>query len=78
MSYADYDLRTAVQTFGLTEGRDTDMFAAVNPLEPSEFLRIWLDEFAPLALGVNTERARSEFIIAPMLAETQRRSWASS
>ncbi len=62
MSYADYDLRTAVQTFGLTEGRDTDIFAAVGPLEPSEFLRVWLDEFAPLALGVNTERARSEFI----------------
>ena len=47
MSYADYDLRTAVQTFGLTEGRDTDMFAAVGPLEPSGFLRVWLDQFAP-------------------------------
>ncbi len=74
MSYADYDLRTAVQTFGLTERRDTDMFAAVGPLEPSGFLRVWLDEFAPLALGVNSERARSEFIIAPVLAETQRRA----
>jgi hypothetical protein len=74
MAYGDFDLKTVVQTFGLNEDQDADMFAAVEPLEPSEFLRTWLDEFAPLALGVNTERARSEFIIAPMLAETQRRS----
>ena len=40
-----------------------------GPIEPSEFLRLWLDEFAPVALGVNSEKARSEFIIAPVLAE---------
>jgi hypothetical protein len=74
MAYADFDLKTAVQTFGLREYRDKDLFAKVAPLEPSDFLRIWLDEFAPIALGVNTEKARSEFIIAPMLAETRRRS----
>jgi hypothetical protein len=74
MAYADFDLKTAVQKFGLSEHRDTDLFAAVAPLEPSAFLRVWLDEFAPVALGVNSERARSEFIIAPMLAETKRRA----
>jgi hypothetical protein len=74
MSYADFDLRTAVQSFGLTEERNTDLFAGIDPLEPSEFLRVWLDEFAPVALGVNSERARSEFIIAPMLAEAKRRA----
>ena len=73
MAYGDFDLKTAVNTFGLTEDRDTDVFAVVEPLEPSEFLRVWLDEFAPVALGVNSEKARSEFIIAPMLAETRRR-----
>ena len=42
--------------------------------EPSPFLRVWLDEFAPVAAGVNTEKARSEFIIMPILAEARRRA----
>ncbi len=67
MAFGDFDLKTAVQKFGLTEHRNTDLFAAVEPLEPSELLRAWLDELAPVALGVNSEKARSEFIIAPVL-----------
>jgi hypothetical protein len=74
MAFSDFDLRTAVRTFGLQEERDTDLFPAVTPLEPSPFLRVWLDEFAPVALGMNTEKAKSEFIIAPMLVEAKRRS----
>jgi hypothetical protein len=74
MAFSDFDLRTALQTFGLTEQRDADLFAATPPLEPSPFLRVWLDEFAPVAVGVNTEKARSEFIISPFLAEARRRS----
>ena len=74
MAYADFDLKRAVHTFGLTEERNTDLFAGIEPLEPSEFLRVWLDEFAPLALGVNSEKARSAFIIAPTLAESEWRS----
>jgi hypothetical protein len=77
MAFSDFDLKTAVHTFALTEDRDTDLFAAVEPLEPSEFLRIWLEKFAPVALGVNSEKARSEFIIAPMLAETRLRTGGS-
>ena len=56
MAYADFDLKTAVSTFGLTVYRDTDVFSGIEPLEPSEFLRVWLDEFVPVALGVNTEK----------------------
>jgi hypothetical protein len=74
MAFGDFDLTTAVQKFGLSEDRTTDLFATVEPLEPSEFLRVWLNQFAPVALGVNSERARSEFIIAPMLAEASLRA----
>src|SRR5438309_2084490 len=74
MAFSDFDLKTAVHTFALTEKHDTDLFGAVEPLEPSDFLRGWLEEFAPVALGVNSEKARSEFIIAPMLAEVKRRA----
>jgi len=74
MAFGDFDLKTAVQKFGLSEDRDTDLFAAVEPLQPSEILRAWLDELAPVALGVNSEKARSEFIIAPVLIEAKRRA----
>jgi hypothetical protein len=74
MAFSDFDLRRAVDTFGLQEERDTDLFGDVPALTPSAFVRVWLDEFAPVALGVNSERARSEFIIAPVLAEARRRA----
>jgi hypothetical protein len=74
MAFSDFDLRRALDTFGLTEVRDVDLFADVAPLEPSSFVRVWLEEFAPVAIGVNSEKARSEFIIAPLLAEARRRA----
>jgi hypothetical protein len=74
MAFSDFDLKTAVHTFDLTEERGTDLFAGVAPLEPSDFLRVWLEEFAPVALGVNSEKARSEYIITPVLAEAKRRA----
>ena len=74
MAFSDFDLRTALRSFALTEGRDADLFAETKPIEPSAFLQVWIDEFAPVAVGVNTEKARSEFIIAPFLAEASRRS----
>ncbi len=74
MSFSDFDLRRAVDTFGLQEDRDSDLFAAVEPLIPSTGLREWLDDFVPVALGVNSEKARSEYIITPVLAEACRRA----
>jgi hypothetical protein len=74
MAFSDFNLRTAVETFGLQEERDTDLFARVAPVEPKESMRAWLDEFAPVAIGINTEAARSQFIIAPLLIEAKRRA----
>src|SRR5579862_252095 len=74
MVFSDFDLKTAVQTFGLVVDQDTNLFAAVEPLQPSPFVQVWLEKFALVALGVNSEKARSEFIIAPMLAEAQLRA----
>lgn len=78
MAFSDFDLRGVVDGFGLEEDRDTDLFANVPALELSEFTRAWLDELAPVAMGVNSEKARSEFIIAPLLVEARRRSNAPS
>ncbi|HVS35690.1 MAG TPA: hypothetical protein VMS17_08910 [Gemmataceae bacterium] len=74
MAFSDFDLRTVVDSFGLREERNADLFAGVAPLEPSEYLRDWLKDFGPLALGVGTELARNVYLIAPLLAEAQRRA----
>jgi hypothetical protein len=74
MAFSDFDLHTAVQTFGLRVERDADLFIGVAALEPSDYLRAWLDDFGTLALAVGTEMARSVYLIAPLLAEAQRRA----
>lgn len=74
MAYSDFDLRTAVERFGLREEREADLFADVAPLEPSANLRAILEEFAPVALGLNTEMARREYITTPLLMEAKRRA----
>jgi hypothetical protein len=74
MAFSDFDLRKALTDFSLTVNEDTDLFAAIPTVEPSEFLRNWLAEFVPVALGIGSERGRSEAIIFPILAEAKRRS----
>ncbi len=74
MSYSDFDLRTARERFGLTLVEDVDLFAGIADVEPGGLLRQTLDEWAPAALAMNTEKARSEMIIAPILMEAVRQS----
>jgi len=49
-------------------------FAAVTPVEVSDFLTGMLAENVPLAVAISTEKARSEFIIAPVLLEARRKT----
>jgi hypothetical protein len=74
MAYADFDLRTAVQKFELTTIEDIDLFAEVEPIEPSDSVKGFLAEFSPYAMGIDSEQARREFIISPILTEAKRRS----
>jgi hypothetical protein len=72
MAFSDFDLRTVVDKFGLREQRDASLFLNVASIEPSNYLRSWLDEFAPLAIAINTEMARRELITGPLLMEAKR------
>ena len=74
MAYSDFTLKRAETQFGLTTNGDEDYFAAVTPVVLSDLLRQTLDELAPLAIDIDTEKARSEYIIAPILAEVRRKS----
>jgi hypothetical protein len=68
MAYSDFTLRSALEDFSLTLVDVPDLFADAPDVEPGPLLRALLPEFLPLALAINTEKARSELVIAPLLA----------
>jgi hypothetical protein len=69
MAYSDFTLEKVQKKFDLTISEDLDLFANVPELEPSILLTKFLAEYAQLALKINTEKARSEMIIAPILLD---------
>ncbi|MEB3355168.1 MAG: hypothetical protein VKK04_00370 [Synechococcales bacterium] len=62
----------ARDAFGLTLAESRDLFATVTPIAPSDTLTTVLADYIPLATAIATEKARSEFLIAPILAEVRR------
>ena len=72
MAYSDFSLVIARNNFGLTLDESRNLFANTEPVSPSETLRMLFSDYVPLATSISTEKARSEFIIAPLLAEVRR------
>lgn len=72
MAYSDFNLAKARDAFGLTLEESRDLFASVAPIAPSDTLTTVLTDYIPLATAIATEKARSEFLIAPILAEVRR------
>jgi hypothetical protein len=71
MAYGDFSLRDVLKSFGLTLCEAPDLFGTVAEVEPGAMLRELLREYNPLALAINTEKARSELLIAPLLVEVR-------
>lgn len=72
MPYSEFTLARVKKQFALTTSEDIDIFAAVPKLECSEYLTGTLRYNVPLALASNSEKARSEMIIAPILVEVRK------
>jgi hypothetical protein len=71
MAFRDFAFPEVQQALGLTLS-EADLFSGVPALElPASFTERMRSDIA-LALAINTEKARSEFIIAPVLAELRR------
>jgi hypothetical protein len=68
MPYTDFSLDKLKSDFHLTIAQDQRLFAALAPVEIPAALASLLEDNVPLALAIDTEKARSEFIIAPVLA----------
>ncbi|MEA5619715.1 hypothetical protein VB711_17980 [Cronbergia sp. UHCC 0137] len=69
MAYSDFKLSEMVKKFSLTINEKADLFAHTPERESSDLLSAILKNNVPLALAINTEKARSEMIIAPVLIE---------
>ncbi|MGV0025111.1 hypothetical protein [Phormidesmis priestleyi] len=72
MAYSDFTLSKVQQDFRLTIEESRNLFSEIEAVEPSDLLRQMLEEYIPLATAINTEKARSEMMIAPVLLEVRR------
>ncbi|NOT59694.1 MAG: hypothetical protein HOP19_05650 [Acidobacteria bacterium] len=69
MAYSSFSLKDVKQKLGVQVVENEKLFANINAVQASPFLRTMLEKYVPLALAINTEKSRSEWIIAPILAE---------
>jgi len=69
MSYSQFSIEEIKTTFGITISDKFGIFADIPEIEYSDFLAQALQKYIPLALAIDTEKSRSEFIIAPILFE---------
>lgn len=73
MAYSDFKLNEVIQRFGLTVNEASGLFASVPEEDCSDLLATILGENVDLAVSINTEKARSEMIISPILLELRRK-----
>ncbi len=72
MAYNKFTLDKVKEQFNLTVDSTLSLFQTVQPVMVSARLTETLAEFTPLAVAINTEKARSELIVAPVLAELRK------
>ena len=69
MAFGDFRYPDVLAQFGLTFDNIDDLFSGVGPVPASQPLQQWFPFSAPLAALVSTEKARSEWMVAPILAD---------
>lgn len=74
MSYSNFTTKILKDLFGVEEVFQTGIFDNVSPRPISETIRTYLNENLDFALLQGTEKARSEFIIAPVFAELRKQA----
>ncbi|HBE17799.1 MAG TPA: hypothetical protein DEA78_21210 [Cyanobacteria bacterium UBA11159] len=72
MSYSDFTLDELKTQFNLTLQERVELFQSIAPISPSALLTETLAENLQLALEIDTEKARSELIVAPILVELRK------
>ena len=69
MPYSNFTLEKVRKTFQLETFEEADISTDIEPLTPSAELTKALSRNVPVAIAINTEKAKSEMIIANVLLE---------
>jgi hypothetical protein len=72
MSYSDFTVKKVQEVFQVQLHEATGLFSGLPQKEASSHLLETLKENVPLAASINTEKARSELVIAPILVEIKK------
>jgi hypothetical protein len=72
MPYNAFTFNKVKKDFNLTIIENQDLFSDVKSVPPTDYLTIILSEHLPLVTAINTEKARSELIIMPVVIEVRR------
>jgi hypothetical protein len=72
MAYSNFTLKDVQKEFQLDIKEDMGIFAHIEPIQISESLSTTLAENVPLAVSINTEKARSELIVVNILLEIRK------
>ena len=74
MAYSSFTLQKVMQDFGITVATADDLFGRIPPSPIGETARRTVEDNLQLALIIGNEKARSELIVAPVLADLWRQS----
>jgi hypothetical protein len=77
MAYSDFTLMRVKAELGLIVTEGKSLFEAIATVPPSLHLQESLKRSEPFATLVNTEKVRSEFLIAPILGEVRAQAKSS-
>ena len=69
MPYSNFTLEEVLATFQLEIVESIGIFSDIEPVAPSAVLVAELEKKVPVAAAINTEKARSELIVANVLFE---------
>ena len=72
MPYSNFSLKDVKSQLEVSLIENNNLFSGVEEVEISQMLREILAENVPLARAINTEKARSELIIANILVEVRK------
>ena len=69
MTYSDFTLEAAVETFDLKIVEPVGIFSNLKGVDPGDDFTMRLANRSQLADAINTDKAKSELIISPVIAE---------
>jgi len=71
MAYESFSLESLQAQFGLTYTQTSGAYDMIKPIASSDALNVFLKRHISLVVGRTSEKARSEFLVAPVLSEVR-------